>query len=225
MILVAKTETTVADVLKDRIMAAFANGCADLQAVGYLSSKEILTMGLGLLDGMREGFASLDASVAAEDLVTLAQLAKRVAKKAIAYKKTPLSDADEGWDGPGEVAEAEVEDLKVMCTIVQGEGENKGDYKLPHHKAAGKHACVLAGVRAAGGVLQGAHGGLDASEDEIAGAKKHLARHYAEFSEEAPWEQTEARQKEYDAIVSELQRRGVSSGQDNDGGYGSADRE
>jgi len=187
-VLVAKTEMTVAEVLQERIMGAFANGCADLQAVGYLGSQDILSLGLGFLDDLRGRLSGLDGDVAAEDLVSLAALAKRVRKKAIPYKKTPLADADEEWDAASEVAAAEVDALKVMCAIVQGEGEAKKDYKLPHHKAAGKHACVLAGVQAAGNVLQGGRGGIDASDAEIAGARKHLARHYKEFDEVPPWE-------------------------------------
>jgi len=197
MVLILKTETTVGDVLRERLQVALAAGCADLQALGYLTSREILDLGLGLLDGIRERLTALDASVPWDDLQALAELAKRVEKKAIPYKKTPLADADEKWDGAGEVAEAEVDDLKVMCAIVQNDGEKKGDYKLPHHKAAGGHACVLAGVRAAGGVLQGAHGGIEASDAEMAGARKHLARHYKEFDEVAPWEK-EAEEKEED---------------------------
>jgi hypothetical protein len=187
-VVIAKTDMTVAELMHDRLAAAYANGCADLQALGYISSPQILALGVGLLEGIRERFAELDMPITPEDLVTLASLAKRVTKKAIPYKKTPLADADEAWDASAEVAAAEVEDLKAMCAIVQEKGEKKEDYKLPHHKAAGEHACVLSGVQAAGGALQGARGGVDASDAEMAGARRHIARHYKEFDETPPWE-------------------------------------
>jgi hypothetical protein len=115
-----------------------------------------------------------------------------VGKKAIPYKKTPLADEGAAWDSAAEVKAADVDDLKVMCAIVQGTGENKGDYKLPHHKGKAPYACVLAGVQAAGGVLAGARGGIKGTADEIAGAKGHLEKHYHEFDRKAPWEAQKA---------------------------------
>ena len=110
-------------------------------------------------------------------------------KAAIPYKRTPLAPEDTPWDAAREVAEADIDDLKVMCAIVQGDGERKQDYKLPHHKAAAPHACVWRGVAACAAVLMGARGGVQASPEEIAGAKRHIARHYEDFDKgEPPWE-------------------------------------
>jgi HK97 family phage prohead protease len=113
-------------------------------------------------------------------------------KGAISYGRahpdgTPLAPEDEEWDGPAEVAAAEVEDLKVMCAWVDSEKPDiKGSYKLPHHKARGEHACVWRGVAAAMAALLGARGGVDIPDEDRRGVFNHLARHYEEFGKEPP---------------------------------------
>ena len=109
-------------------------------------------------------------------------------KGVISYKQTPLAPEGEGWDAAVEVREATVDDLKIMCTWVGEEPENKTSYKLPHHKAGGGHACVWRGVAAAGGVMMGARGGTNIPEGDVGGVKAHLARHYKEFDKTPPWE-------------------------------------
>lgn len=107
-------------------------------------------------------------------------------KGVIPYKKTAKAPEDEAWDGPKEVAAAEVSDLKTMCTWVDSEDtDSKGSYKLPHHKADG-HAVVWKGVSAAMGALLGARGGVDVPDDDRKGIYSHLAKHYAEFDKEPP---------------------------------------
>ena len=120
-------------------------------------------------------------------------------KGAISYKKTPLADKGEAWDAGEEVKAATVDDLKVMCTWVDSENkDNKSAYKLPHHKASGEHAVVWNGVKAAGGAVQGARGGVDIPEGDIAKVKAHLAKHYKEFDETPPWENKEDDDKDDD---------------------------
>jgi len=110
-------------------------------------------------------------------------------KVAIPYKRTPLADKGTDWDAAREVREAEVDDLKIMCAIVEGDPENKTSYKLPHHKASGEHACVWRAVAAAAAALMGARGGVDAPPASIAGAKTHIGKHYQDFDKgEPPWE-------------------------------------
>ena len=100
---------------------------------------------------------------------------------------TSKAPKEEAWDGPKEVAAADVDDLKVMCTWVDSEdAENKGAYKLPHHKAGGGHSVVWNGVKAAMGALMGARGGVDIPDGDRRGVYNHLAKHYDEFDEEAP---------------------------------------
>lgn len=111
---------------------------------------------------------------------------------------TPKAPEDAEWDGPKEVAAADVEDLKVMCAWVDSENaENKGAYKLPHHRAS-DHYLVWSGVRAAMGALLGARGGVDIPEGDKKGVYNHLAKHYEDFGKEHPEfrEYTEAEWKE-----------------------------
>jgi hypothetical protein len=108
-------------------------------------------------------------------------------KGAILYKRTPLDESGE-WDAGKEVRNAEVNDLKIMCAIVEGDPENKTSYKLPHHRAGGEHSCVWRAVANCAAVLMGARGGVDAPEASIAGAKTHIAKHYKDFDKgEPPW--------------------------------------
>lgn len=122
-----------------------------------------------------------------------------VEKGAISYNSahpdgTPKAPEDEEWDGPAEVAAADVDDLKVMCAWVDSENaDKKGAYKLAHHKAGGQHAVVWKGVSAAGNAVMGARGGVDIPEGDVAGVKAHLARHYREFDKTPPWETEEGR--------------------------------
>gem|GEM_PF-1408783 len=131
--------------------------------------------------------------------------AKTEEKGAISYNSahpdgTPKAPEDEEWDGPAEVADAEVDDLKIMCAWVDSENaDKKGAYKLPHHKAGGQHAVVWGGVSAAGNAVMGARGGVDIPEDDVAGVKAHLSRHYREFDKVPPWETEEGRA--YEAIA------------------------
>lgn len=99
----------------------------------------------------------------------------------------PKAPEDENWDGAAEVAAADVDDLKVMCAWVDSENaENKGAYKLPHHKASGNHAVVWRGVVAAMSSLLGARGGVDIPDGDRKAVYNHLAKHYAEFDKEPP---------------------------------------
>ena len=100
---------------------------------------------------------------------------------------TPKAPEDTEWDGPAEIAAASVDDLKIMCAWVDSENaDNKGAYKLPHHKAAGEHAVVWKGVAAAMAALLGARGGVDVPEEDRKGIYNHLAKHYQEFEKEPP---------------------------------------
>lgn len=91
---------------------------------------------------------------------------------------TPAADEGATWNGPSEVAAAEVSDLKVMATwFDSAEPDLKGSYKLSHHLAAGTHSVVLRGVNAAIAVVLGARDGVDIPEDDRRGVFDHLAKH------------------------------------------------
>jgi hypothetical protein len=143
--------------------------------------------------GFNRGLAIFDLGAGDLEAVVKARLGARpavavsvnVERGAIAYKKTPLAGKDEVWDAGEETKKAEVSDLKEMCCAFLGDGENKGDYKLPHHKGDGEHACVFRGVTAASGRLDQTDG------IDKAAAKAHLEKHYHDFGEKAPWEKDE----------------------------------
>lgn len=107
-------------------------------------------------------------------------------KGVISYKKHPTASEDTAWNGPKEVAQAEVEDLKVMCAWVDSENsDKKSAYKLPHHRSNDKYT-VWNGVRAAMAALFGARGGVNIPEKDWNGVYNHLAKHYKDFDKEPP---------------------------------------
>lgn len=108
-------------------------------------------------------------------------------KRALPFRETPKAAPDAEWDGPAEVAQAEVEDLRAMCAWVDPENaDNKGGYKLPHHRAQGEHAVVWRGVAAAMAALLGGRGGVDIPDGDRRAVYEHLAKHYAQFDKEPP---------------------------------------
>ena len=107
-------------------------------------------------------------------------------KGVIPFKDTPTADPGTAWDGPAEVREAEVDDLKLMATWFDSDNPDiKSSYKLPHHRAS-DHWTVLRGVQAAMGALLGARGGVDIPDADRRGVYNHLARHYAQYDAEPP---------------------------------------
>ncbi len=125
------------------------------------------------------------------DTLTLA--IKSETKGAISYASahsngTPKDPEDAEWDAGREVREAEVSDLHIMCAFVNSEAdsENKTSYKLPHHRASGKHNVVWKGVAAAMAALLGARGGVSVPDSAKSGIYAHLKKHYSEFDKEVP---------------------------------------
>lgn len=109
-----------------------------------------------------------------------------ISKSVIPYKKYPLAPEAEDWNGSGQVASAEVDDLKLMATWFDSDKPDiKQSYKLPHHRADNKYT-VWRGVVGAMGALLGARGGVVIPDADRKGVYNHLAKHYAEFDKEAP---------------------------------------
>ncbi len=80
--------------------------------------------------------------------------------------------------------------------------ENFGAYKLPHHDIVNdSFVVVFRGAVAAAVVLQGGRGGVNIPEGEVGRVKSHIARHYSQFDEKAPWE----REKDDGWLNSELE--------------------
>jgi HK97 family phage prohead protease len=124
-----------------------------------------------------------DTSVAMRELRAAAQAGKLHLRTVIPFRATPKAEEGSPWDGPGEVARADVDDLRAMCCWYDSNApENKGSYKLPHHRASDSHLVVWRGVRAAMGRLMQA----DIPQDDKRGCHSHLAKHYDQFDKEAP---------------------------------------
>jgi hypothetical protein len=101
---------------------------------------------------------------------------------------TPVAARGAEWDGGAEVADADVDDLRVMCAWFDSdEPDAKSSYKLPHHRANVDHTLVWRGLTAAMGALLGARGGVDVPMADRRGVYAHLARHYRDdFGAEPP---------------------------------------
>lgn len=52
----------------------------------------------------------------------------------------------------------------------------------------GKLLAVPRGVMAAGGIMNGARGGVDLPKDEVDRVESHLAKYYKKMGEDPPWE-------------------------------------
>lgn len=71
--------------------------------------------------------------------------------------------------------------------------ENFGAYKLPHHDVRdGELVVHKGGVQAAAAALQGARGGVDIPERDLEAVRRHIARHYHQWDEKAPWEREDS---------------------------------
>lgn len=108
-------------------------------------------------------------------------------KNVIPFRKTTALPEATTWDAGAEVKKSEVKDLKVMCTWYdEKDADNKGAYKLPHHKSGGGYSVVWNGVKAAMGALMGARGGVMLPAPDRRGVYNHLAKHYKQFDKDVP---------------------------------------
>jgi len=80
--------------------------------------------------------------------------------------------------------------------------ESFGSYKLPHHDVVdGRLVVHERGVMAAAAALQGARGGVDIPEGELEAVKRHIAAHYHQWGEKAPWEREETRRTRMEKVL------------------------
>ncbi len=121
-----------------------------------------------------------------KELKILEEGDKKMEKTVISYRKYPLDDEAAAWDGPAEIREADVAQLKLMSTWFDSENaDSKSSYKLPHHRASNLNT-VWRGTAASMAALLGARGGVDIPENDRQGVYNHLVKHYKEFDKEAP---------------------------------------
>ena len=115
------------------------------------------------------------------------------------FQDFDLADADRDWDGDAadkrvrKWADAEDEpNQKYRDTHVWYDADNKDNftaYKLLICDVVnGKVVAVPRGVMAAGGVMQGARGGVDIPKSDVDRVKSHLAKYYRKMDHTPPWE-------------------------------------
>ena len=115
------------------------------------------------------------------------------------FQDLPLADQDRAWDGGAaekrvrKWANAEDEpNQKYRDAHVWYDSENKDNftaYKLLIADVIdGSLKAVPRGVMAAGGIMDGARGGVDLPKEDIERVKNHLEKYYKKMGDTAPWE-------------------------------------
>lgn len=110
-----------------------------------------------------------------------------------------IADVDREWDGDAadkrirKWADAEDEpNQKYRDAHVWYDADSKDNftaYKLLICDVVnGKALAVPRGVMAAGGIMQGARGGVDIPESDVDRVKSHLAKYYRKMDRTPPWE-------------------------------------
>jgi hypothetical protein len=118
-----------------------------------------------------------------------------------AFKDLPLADRDREWDGDAadkrvrrwagveDRPNARYRDAHVWYDADQA--DEFGAYKLLIADVIdGNLEAVPRGVMAAGGIMQGARGGVDLPKGDIDRVKSHLAKYYDKMGDDAPWQQS-----------------------------------
>ena len=119
-----------------------------------------------------------------------------------AFGDLPLADRDRAWDGDAAEkrvrAWAKAEDEpneKYRDAHVWYDADNKDNftaYKLLIADVIdGRLKAVPRGVMAAAAVMQGSRGGVDLPQKDRDRVRRHLAKYYGKWGEDAPWERDE----------------------------------
>ena len=115
------------------------------------------------------------------------------------FQDLPLADRDREWDGGAaekrvrKWADAQDEpNQKYRDAHVWYDSDNKDNFTayklLIADVIGGKLEAVPRGVMAAGGIMNGARGGVDLPKQDIDRVKSHLAKYYKKMGEAPPWE-------------------------------------
>ncbi len=116
-----------------------------------------------------------------------------------AFQDLVLADRDRPWDGAAaekrvrQWAQADGEpNEKYRDAHVWYDADTKDNftaYKLLIADVVDGHlVAVPRAVMAAGGIMQGAHGGIDMPVGDIDRVKSHLAKYYKKMDDTAPWD-------------------------------------
>ncbi|WP_214323121.1 hypothetical protein [Nonomuraea sediminis] len=115
------------------------------------------------------------------------------------FQDLPLADRGREWDSAaadrrvrkwaGAEDKPNEQYRKAFLWYDGSRADEFGAYKLPIADVVdGELKVVPHAVMSAGGVIDGARGGVDLPEDEIGRVKSHLAKYYAKMHETPPWE-------------------------------------
>lgn len=164
------------------------DGKAELQAIKFDKAEfTVAQAGKWMAEHDYKPIKFESASGKGERVVLKGSIKDEEEKAVIPYKQTPKAPASAPWNGPKEVAAADVNNLKIMCAWYDKENEDlKSAYKLPHHRAGGDYLLVWRGVSAAMGALLGARGGVAIPTGDKKDVYAHLTKHYVEFDKEPP---------------------------------------
>jgi hypothetical protein len=115
------------------------------------------------------------------------------------FQDYPLADRDRSWDG--DAAEKRVRkhthaddapNAAYRNAHVWYDGDAADNYTayklLIADVVDGRLLAVPRAVMAAGGIMQGAHGGINLPSSDVARVKAHLARYYDKMGETPPWD-------------------------------------
>ena len=115
------------------------------------------------------------------------------------FQDLPLADRDREWDaaeaerrvrewaGATEEPNEKYRDAHVWYDA--DKKESFGSYKLLIADVVdGRLKAMPRGVMAAGGVVEGARGGVDVPSSDVSRVKSHLAKYYSKMGDEPPWE-------------------------------------
>ena len=111
-------------------------------------------------------------------------------------------------DGSGEKETIDWEKYRQAFAWYDAENpENFGSYKLIHHDVVDDELVVVKpGVQAAAAALQGARGGVDIPESDMDAVRRHIAQHYHQWDEEAPWERESKTEEEVSMSKMEVEQ-------------------
>ena len=115
------------------------------------------------------------------------------------FQDLPLADRDRQWDAAaaekrvrkwaGAEDEPNAKYRDAHAWYDSAKPENFGSYKLLIADVVdGKLKAVPRGVMAAGGIMNGAHGGIEVPAGDQERIKSHLAKYYRKMGDEPPWE-------------------------------------
>jgi hypothetical protein len=115
------------------------------------------------------------------------------------FKDLPLADRNREWDA----AEAEKRvrawagaddhpNRKFRGAHVWYDRDNQdefGAYKLPIADVVdGRLKAVPRAIMSAGGIMEGARGGIDIPSKDVSRVRSHLKKYYGKMGEQPPWE-------------------------------------